>query len=129
MIEKLKNCVNWYLIGATAVWALTLLLILFFSTVLHADWQESYKKSAGELITISWDWPGFSESEITGFSIDRSTSVYGPYRNIGSVPNTFRRFTYIMPSGTTKQYRFRIHVVDLNGEISPAGPEVIVDRK
>ncbi len=106
--------INWCLIGALACWA---------------EWENVALKSVGESIQITWTWPVERESSIKEFSIYRTTGVSSTPAKLAVVSKNLRIFQYVMPGGVTKQYRFRVYAVDLAGSISPAGNEVLVNRK
>jgi hypothetical protein len=100
---------------------LSLLAISFFSQI----WEQSVSKRAGEDIVISWEYP--NESPIDGFSVYRQTGIASTPTKVASLGPMERTVTLAMPTGTTKQYRFRVVAVK-GTSISPAGREVVVNR-
>lgn len=98
------------------------------------NWENEVCKAAGEAITLEWTWPTADEADIAGFALYRQTGLTAAPAKIASVPKTARQLAYIMPAGTTKQYRLRIvaQIANSNGSVvssSPAGVEIVVSRK
>lgn len=106
-----------------------ILAILGLALSLNAQtWGRSVFKVAGETIQISWIYPAELEGKITGFSVYRQAGVTGAPVCVATAPPSGREIVLTMPAGTTQQYRFRVMAV-VGISISPAGPEVIVNRR
>lgn len=107
---------------------LFLLLVLLSSPLLLAQtWENEGEKRAGETITITWEYDADDEAQLTAWSLYRQTGVSNTPSKVASALPSAREFVYVMPSGTTKQYRFFVRPVK-GTLIGPAGTEVIINR-
>lgn len=102
-----------------------ILILLSVFTLSAATWDREISKRSGEAIEITWEYP--ADTPVDGFVVYRQTTISSaPAKFADLSPNT-RRLNYIMPSGSTVQYRFRVMAIK-GSSISPAGPEVVVNR-
>lgn len=105
-----------------------LILILLLSVPAWAQtWENEKDKRAGETITITWEFDVAKESLITGWGLYRQTGVSGTPSKVASALPAAREFVYVMPTGTTKQYRFEVRPVK-GTLIGPSGTEVLINR-
>ena len=107
----------------------TLFLVLLLTAPAFS--QESggtiLEKSAGETVTITWEYDDDVAAEVSNWIICRQVGVSGSPTCVTATKEK-RFFLWPMPGGSTPEYRIRVYAQSLEG-IGFAGPELIVMRK
>ena len=103
-------------------------LFLFFSWCMLANaltWDREIAAHTGDIVTITWEYP--EGTNIERFDVYQQVGLTGTTKLVSSLDPSLRGIEFIMPSGKTKQFRFRIVAV-IGTSSSPAGWEIVVNR-
>lgn len=105
----------------------TIMVLLLCGIAQAATWTHEIEKRTGELITITWDYDTAVAEQLTGWALYRQTGVSSSELKIATCAPHLREMQWIMPGGTTKQYRLILRPVR-GTSIGPAGEEWIITR-